>query len=182
MLGSRTLAETVSLLMSRPTCGGIAQHLVLGVMRDHSARAAVISIYGSDGSLSEVGMFGLSPVELVDVRCLSLTDHTPLTDAARTGEPVVLLTTERVTLGYPWRAAQKGPVDPMVAWPLKLPDEVVGALQLTFTRPPDEASLREDLSGIGPVLSLYLSLLAQVDRADAVQRAQRLSLVRSGEL
>lgn len=156
---SGTLIDMLTLLMSRPSCDGIAKHLVLRVMRVHDARSALISIFGVDGSLHEVGMFGLSDAELEDVRCLSLGHRTPLTDAARTGEAVILPTAAIALERYPWLTAQWGVHDPMAAWPLILPAEFVGAVQFTFRTPADEFALHADVPDIAAVLALYLSLL-----------------------
>ena len=51
------------------------------------------------------------------------------------------------------------PYEPMAVWPLTLPSQRVGAVQLTFTAPPDVESLRADVTGVAAVLALYLSLL-----------------------
>ena len=58
-MDSRALMSVVQLLMTRPSCDHIAQHLVLNLMPDHRARAAVISLFGHDGLLHAVGSFGV---------------------------------------------------------------------------------------------------------------------------
>ena len=162
---SPTMVDMFQLLMSRPSCDRIAQHLVLRVMRAHEVRAAVISVFVPDGTLHEVGMFGLSRTEFEDVRCLALTDRTPMTDAARSGDPVVLATGGAVLARYPWMGSPWRECDPMAAWPLTLPDEYVGAVQFTFLAPPDVEALRADADGVAAVLALYLSLLRDAEPA-----------------
>ena len=168
LVGSRALVDMVNLLMSRPNCQGIAQHLVLGVLRRHRLRSAVISVAGDEGALDAVGTFGLTVDELGEIRHLAIEDHMPITDALRTGEPIVLVTSEQVREAYPWMAsAWTGPA-PMAAWPLSLPDEDVGALLLGFTDPPNEKALRADVAGVAAVLALYLGhLLTAVPTGDA---------------
>lgn len=168
LVGSRALVDMVNLLMSRPNCQGIAQHLVLGVLRRHRARSAVISVTGDGGSLQAVGTFGLTVDELGEIRHLAIDDHMPITDAVRTGEPIVLVTSAQVREAYPWMASAWTDPAPMAAWPLSLPDRDVGALLLGFTDPPDEKALRADVAGVSAVLALYLGhLLATAPSGEA---------------
>ena len=128
----------------------------------------MISVAGDEGALDAVGTFGLTVDELGEIRHLAIEDHMPITDALRTGEPIVLVTSEQVREAYPWMAsAWTGPA-PMAAWPLSLPDEDVGALLLGFTDPPNEKALRADVAGVAAVLALYLGhLLTAVPTGDA---------------
>lgn len=168
LIGSRALVEMVNLLMSRPNCQGIAQHLVLGVLRRHRLRSAVISVAGGGGSLQVVGTFGLTVDELGEIRRLAIDDHLPITDAVRTGEPIVLVTSTQAREAYPWMASAWTDPSPMAAWPLSLPDENVGALLLAFTDPPDEKALRADVAGVSAVLALYLGHLLDTSPSEDV--------------
>jgi DNA-binding CsgD family transcriptional regulator len=162
VMNSRAMLDIVRFLMTRPTCDQISQHLVLNLLNEHKPRAAVISLFGIDGSLHAVGAFGMSPQSLEAYKTLSLWDSSPMSDAVRTGEPVILGTVEEVEERYPWMGNKETPYEPMAVWPLSLPSQRVGAVQLTFTATPEEEALRADATGVAAVLALYLSLLTSV--------------------
>ncbi len=162
VMNSRAMLDIVRFLMTRPTCDQISQHLVLNLLNAHRPRAAVISLFGADGSLHAVGAFGMPPQSLEAYKTLSLWDSAPMSDAVRSGEPVILDSVEDVQERYPWMGNAETPYEPMAVWPLSLPSQRVGAVQLTFTEQPDLDSLRADLTGVSAVLALYLSLLTTV--------------------
>ena len=162
VMNSRAMLDIVRFLMTRPTCDQISQHLVLNLLNAHKPRAAVISLFGVDGSLHAVGAFGMSPQSLETYKTLSLWDSSPMSDAVRSGEPVILATVEDVQERYPWLGNAETPYEPMAVWPLSLPSQRVGALQLTFTETPDIDALRSDVGGVSAVLALYLSMLTSV--------------------
>ena len=162
VMNSRAMLDIVRFLMTRPTCDQISQHLVLNLLNAHKPRAAVISLFGIDGSLHAVGAFGMSPQALEAYKTLSLWDSSPMSDAVRSGEPVILDSMEDVQERYPWLGNAETPYEPMAVWPLSLPSQRVGAVQLTFTENPDVEALRSDVGGVSAVLALYLSLLSSV--------------------
>jgi DNA-binding CsgD family transcriptional regulator len=165
VMSSRAMLDIVRFLMTRPTCDQISQHLVLNLLIAHKPRAAVISLFGADGSLHAVGAFGMTPQGLDAYKTLSLWDSSPMADAVRTGEPVLLPTPEDVADKYPWLGNAETPYEPMAVWPLSLPSQRVGAVQLTFTETPELDSLRADLTGVSAVLALYLSMLTSATGA-----------------
>jgi DNA-binding CsgD family transcriptional regulator len=160
VMNSKAMLDMVRFLMSRPSGDQIAQHLVLNLLKGHQPRTAVISLFGSDGSLHAVGAFGMSGPALEPYRTLSLWDSAPMSDAVRGGEPIVLRTVEEVEERYPWLGSKEAPYEPMAVWPLSLPSQRVGAVQITFTASPDNEALRTDVTGVAAVLALYLSLLS----------------------
>ena len=162
VMNSQAMLDIVRFLMTRPTCDQISQHLVLNLLNAHKPRAAVISLFGLDGSLHAVGAFGMSPQALEAYKTLSLWDSSPMSDAVRSGEPVILDSVEDVQERYPWMGNAETPYEPMAVWPLSLPSQRVGAVQFTFTTSPDEESLRADVTGVSAVLALYLSLLTSI--------------------
>lgn len=159
VMNSRAMLDIVRFLMTRPTCDQICQHLVLNLFNVHRPRAAVISLFGIDGSLHAVGAFGMPPTTLETYKTLSLWDSSPMSDAVRSGDPVILSSVEEVEERYPWMGTKESPYEPMAVWPLSLPSQRVGAVQLIFTTVPDEEVLRADVTGVAAVLALYLSLL-----------------------
>ncbi len=165
VMNSRAMLDMVRFLMTRPTCDQISQHLVLNLLNAHRPRAAVISLFGLDGSLHAVGAFGMSPQSLETYKTLSLWDSSPMSDAVRSGEPVLLDSVEEVEERYPWLGNKETPYEPMAVWPLSLPSQRVGAVQLTFTTAPDNDALRADMTGVSAVLALYLSLLTTASPA-----------------
>lgn len=172
LMNSRAMLDIVRFLMTRPTVDQICQHLVLNLLNSHRPRAAVVSLFGADGSLHAVGAFGMSPPALEPFKTLSLWDSSPMSDAVRSGEPVILETPDAVEERYPWLGNADTPYEPMTVWPLSLPSQRVGAIQFILTDAPDVDSLRADMTGVAAVLALYLSLLTSVaagsDRAAAI--------------
>ena len=162
VMNSRAMLDIVRFLMTRPTCDQISQHLVLNLLIAHKPRAAVISLFGVDGSLHAVGSFGMSAASMEAFKTLSLWDSSPMSDAVRSGDPVILETADLVEERYPWLGNEETPYEPMAVWPLSLPSQRVGAVQLIFTEAPDVEALRADVTGISAVLALYLSLLTSV--------------------
>jgi DNA-binding CsgD family transcriptional regulator len=154
------MLDMVRFLMSRPSGDQIAQHLVLNLLNSHKPRTCVISLFGSDGSLHAVGGFGMPNTAMEPYRTLSLWDSSPMSDAVRSGDPVVLQTVEEVEDRYPLLGSKESPYEPLAVWPLSLPSQRVGAVQITFTATPDADSLRLDVTGVAAVLALYLSLLS----------------------
>lgn len=160
LMNSRAMLDMVRFLMSRPSGDQIAQQLVLNLLNSHQPRTAVISLFGADGSLHAVGAFGMTGPALEPYRTLSLWDSAPMGDAVRSGEPIILRTVQEVEERYPWLGSKESPYEPIAVWPLSLPSQRVGALQVSFTAPPDSDALRTDVIGVAAVLALYLSLLS----------------------
>lgn len=191
LVDSRAMLGMVRFLMNRPTPDQIAEHIVLNLLTGAKARSAVLTQFGSDGSLHLIGSFGVSPSSLDRYRVTSMWDHTPLADAVRTGHPVVLTDPADVITEYPWSGDGGEAAEPVAVWPLVLPKERVGALLLTVGQGVDADSLRIDVGGLSAVLALYLSLMADtpprvgvpvepkvradVDLSPAVQVPDRLS-------
>ena len=158
-MDSRALMSVVQLLMTRPSCDHIAQHLVLNLMPDHRARAAVISLFGHDGLLHAVGSFGVPQTLLDSFATLSLWDTSPMSDAVRAGEPLIITSREQLTDRYPWLDAEMTTSDSIVVWPLSLPGERVGAVQMFMSGAPSVDMLHAELNGVSAVVALYLSML-----------------------
>lgn len=156
---SRTLLNMVRCLMSRPSGDEIAQHLVLNLLRVHQPKSAVISLFGVDGALHAVGAFGVTAKSLEVFKSMSLWDSSPMSDAIRQVDTVILRTTDEVTQRYPWLGIKGRPAEPLAAAPLALMNQQVGAIQITFAQPPDADTLTADLAGLTAVLALYLSLI-----------------------
>lgn len=168
------MLHTVRFLMTRPTCEQICQQLTLDVLQDHAPRQAVLALFGADGSLHVVGEFGASSRDDVAATRLSLWDHQPLADAVRTGEPVI------VDVGDGDGTAMVGGADAyplVVAWPLNLPSQRVGALQIACAGPVELTRLRADLTGVSAALALYLSLLTSI----AASPDQALSVLNASD-
>lgn len=169
---SRTLLNMVRALMSRPTGDEVAQHLVLNLLRPHQPKSAVISLFGVDGALHAVGAFGVAPKSLETFKTMSLWDASPMADAIRANDMILLSTTEEVMGHYPWLGMKGRPAEPLAVAPLALMNQQVGAIQITFADAPNPEQLYADLTGVTAVLALYLSLI----------RSNSASKVRPGHL
>lgn len=162
LVDSAAMLRMVRFLMARPTCAQICQEITLDLLSGHAPRSVVLALFGADGALHVVGEFGLAPREAVARSTVSLWDGQPMADAVRTGEPILiddpmaLLNREERIIGLGTEARS------LVAWPLSLPSQRVGVLQVSFAGPPDATRLRGDLTGAAAVLALYLSLLTTI--------------------
>lgn len=153
------LTEFARFLMTRPVGDRIAQYVVTRLMSVHGARGSVISRFGTDGTLAIVGSFGMSEEALSSCGSLSLWDSSPMSDAAISGEPVILLTPAEVDEEYPASAEEAIPVRaPVACWPLALPQQSLGAMQLTLPSSSAAQTLLADGAEVAVLLSLYLSL------------------------
>gem|GEM_PF-831151 len=158
---SRIMFEMVRFLMTKPSSDQVAQQLVLGLMNEHHSKGAVISVFEQDGTLRVIGSFGMSPLTLKACSDLSLWDASPMTDALRHGEPVILPTAQAVEQRYPWLGNPQHPHEPLATWPLALPSERIGAVEVIFSESPDPEPLRSDVAGVAAILALYFSLVAK---------------------
>lgn len=158
---SRIMFDMVRFLMTKPSSDQVAQQLVLGLMNEHSSKGAVISVFEQDGTLRVIGSFGMTPLALKACSDLSLWDASPMTDALRNGEPVILPTATAVEEKYPWLGNTQNPHEPLATWPLTLPSERIGAVQVIFSESPDADRLRSDVAGVAAILALYFSLVGR---------------------
>ena len=162
VMSSEAMLGMVRFLTTRPTCDQISQHIVLNLLPSHATRSCVISLFGADGSLHSVGIFGL-PLQAVErFASMSLWDADPMADAVRTGEPIIVASEMQASSEYPGIIPATGSFEPVAVWPLSLPNQRVGALQVTFSEEPSIDALRSDVTGVAAVLALYLSLLTTI--------------------
>lgn len=162
VMSSEAMLAMVRFLMTRPTCDQISQQIVLSILARHQPRSCVVTLFGADGSLHGVGTFGLTPAEAERFASLSLWDVDPMADAVRTGDPVLVADELQAGESYPRTIPAEGPFEPIGVWPLSLPNQRVGALQVTFAHEPNADDLRADAMGVSAVLALYLSLLVSI--------------------
>lgn len=162
VMSSEAMLATVRFLMTRPTCDQISQQIVLSILARHQPRSCVVTLFGADGSLHGVGTFGLTPAQAERYVSLSLWDVDPMADAVRTGDPIIVADEMHAGDSYPRTIPAEGPFEPVGVWPLSLPNQRVGALQVTFADAPDPDDLRSDAMGVSAVLALYLSLLVSI--------------------
>ena len=156
------MLRMVRFLMTRPSCAQVCQEITLDLLSRHQPRSVVLALFGADGALHVVGEFGVAPDDALAMATVSLWDGQPMADAVRTGE-AVLIEDSVTLLNRPERILGVSPEScALVAWPLSLPSQRVGVLQVTFPQPPDATQLRADLTGVGEVLALYLSLLTSI--------------------
>jgi DNA-binding CsgD family transcriptional regulator len=153
------LMEFARFLMTRPTHDRVAQYIVTRIMSVHGTRAACISRFGSDGSLDIIGSYGMPDGACAPDDTLSLWDSTPMSDAAISGEPIILFTPADVAEEYPSSGAQAlAALAPMAVWPLTLPQETHGAMQLLVRPGASASALLADGSEVAVLLSFYLCL------------------------
>lgn len=162
-----TMLTMIDFLASKPSFDGVARQLVVSIMGNHRPRAALISIFEHDGSLHSAGSFGLSESTVLASRKMSLWDSAPITDAVRRGEPLAFLSTEELKARYPWMEHQADLCLPTMVWPLTLRDQQLGAMLLLFSEAPEEEALSIDMSGVIPMLALYMSLMRSESGADS---------------
>ncbi len=156
------MLRMVRFLMTHPTCAQICQEITLDLLGKHQPRSVILALFGADGALHIVGEFGVPPDEPLSMSAVSLWDGQPMADAVRTGE-AVLIEDSVSLLNRPERILGLGAeAGALVAWPLSLPSQRVGVLQVTFSEPLDTTRLRADLTGVGEALALYLSLLTSI--------------------
>jgi DNA-binding CsgD family transcriptional regulator len=146
-------------LMTRPTFDEIAQHVVLSLTPKYGTKAVLLGECQVDGSLHHLGAFGLAPSSTLPLTSVSLWDSSPLSDAIRTGRPVLCPQPGEAALRYPQVPVLRELADPTGAWPLVLPSQLVGGIQLFFHAPIEFPDIHHDVNELSAVLALYLSLI-----------------------
>jgi len=168
----QSLFKLITYLAAQPSLDRLAQFLVLDAFADHEPRGALISGFENDGHVCAKGSFGLDQEVVQGLQHLSVWDHAPAVDAIRQGSPIVLADASAVVARYPWLAQHGCLLRPTVAWPLSLGEERLGAIQMLFTSPIDEASLMQEFGFLTPVIALYLGLgsgIAALSNGHAVE-------------
>ena len=158
-INATTMLTMIDFLASRPSFDRVARQLVVTIVGAHNPRAALISVFEHDGALHAAGSFGLTEAAVLSSKKLSLWDNSPMSEAVRLGKPLAVSDTQILSSKFPWLENQSELLLPTVVWPLTLRDQQLGALELLFSTPPDMEALESDLTGIAPVLALYLSLI-----------------------
>lgn len=167
LVETRTMLDLVRFLMIRPSVDQIAQHLVLRLFAPLRPRGALVSLCGPDGTLHLAGSFGLGPGVVEPFEHMSLWEASPMAEAAREGEPLIVATAASLQERYPWLVTDELPASPMVAWPLILPNERVGVITFLFGGELDADAVSREVGGVAAVLALYLSLTgSDVDRRE----------------
>ena len=159
LVETRTMLDLVRFLMVRPTVDQIAQHLVLRLFASFQPRGVLISLCAPDGTLHLAGSFGFAPGVVTPFEHLSLWEASPLSESVRSGDPLIIGSAEEMERRYPWLVSDTMPAAPLAAWPLNLPNERVGVIEVIFGKDPDIEALQRELGGIAAVLALYLSLV-----------------------
>ena len=165
LVETRTMLDLVRFLMVRPTIEQIAQHLVLRILAPMHPRGILISLCSPDGTLHLAGSFGFGPGVVTPFEHLSLWEASPLSESVRTGEPLIVASAEDMQRRYPWLVTDAMPASPLAAWPLNLPNERVGVVEVFFGSDLDEGQVSRELGGIAAVLALYLSLIGSAQQS-----------------
>lgn len=152
-----TLSNLISFVSERPTPDQVAQFLVLQTLKDFAPRAAMISVFFSDGSVHTAGSFGLSQDAIRGVHRRSLWDRDPAIDAIREGNPVIVNSSDVRSESPAENASILGSELPNIAWPLIVGNQRVGSLQIYFSDHFHTDSISEILDDISGVLGLYLT-------------------------
>lgn len=114
---------------------------------------------------------GTSPIRLV-----ALTEQSPLTDAIRTGKPVLVESADSFALLYPriHRRLKAGEVTAMATYPLEVGDHIVGACFFRFA---GEASVKsEQYSMMERIVPHVAQAVGRItDRTQLANHAERLA-------
>lgn len=154
---SEKLSDLISFISERPTPDQVAQFIVLQTLKDFAPRAAIISVFFSDGSVHAAGSFGLNQDAIRGVHRRSLWDRDPAIDAIREGNPIIV-NGHNVHNNSPAEYASiLGSDLPNIAWPLIVGNQRVGSLQIHFSDHFHTDSISEILDDISGVLGLYLT-------------------------
>lgn len=173
LVETRTMLDLVRFLMIRPSIEQIAQHLVLRLFAPLHPRGVIISLCAPDGTLHLAGSFGFAPGVVAPFEHLSLWEASPMSESVREGEPLIIATAGEMEQRYPWLVSEAMPPSPLVAWPLTLPNERVGVVELLFGTDLDTDVARREVGGVAAVLALYLSLVgAEPERPSAATVTQ----------
>ena len=158
--------EMTQLLMRRPHAADICRYLVLSVPWSHVSNGAVLLRCQDDGYIEVTGSFGY-PREVVETyRRLSVFDDLPLTNAARTRQPVALYNGGDIAQQFPhlvedMTAAPLASQGALIVVPLLSDLGAVGVVGMSFVEDIDPpCSIVSGLESVAPLLGLFVGLTA----------------------
>jgi len=136
----------------------IARFLVLDVFHQHDPLGAFISGVDNNGHIYAQGSFGISPEVIQALNDLGVWDKVPAVDVIRNGTPLYIRDDKAIMAQYPSLTAHSDLMHPTIAWPLNLGEERLGAIQMQFAQIPAEEQISNVLSGLTPIIALYMSM------------------------
>ena len=154
----RALLESLEFFRLLPTPNQVAEHVVLQVMYEWPAVAAVIGKMGAEGAMHVAGAFGLPAASVAKLECSVVDRNSPLCDAVRSNGAVVRHTVGEISQAYSPELNLGPHIKALVSLPLSLPQGHMGALTVFFK---EDAGIDEsipDLELFGQGLALYLAM------------------------
>lgn len=156
-----TLSQLAQQLSASLTPHDIGQALVDQVLNEAGAKALTLGLLSPDGRRLEFVVMSGYPPAVIDefVSGVDVTDRTVVTDAVRSGQPVIVHTAAEYTERYPgnthWSRASGA--ESSVGWPLTSGGKPIGVLLLAWSEPqPLNTAQRAYISAVATMVGQAL--------------------------
>ena len=156
-IDARGAARMLEVLSGRPSFDDVARELALGTLARLKPKFVVISHLAPTAQLNVIGSFGLNDADLTTLQARSVWDGSFMSEAVRTGSLAIIRDQLGASEGT-WESEIDAQAFPIVALPLILKDQKVGALGIGVDEGLSAIDFSEELSGVDFALALYLSM------------------------
>ena len=139
---TRQIRDLAKVVLEEPDPEELLSFITLNTFSPLDCRGAILGIIQNEGFLDLIGTYGYPSEITKQFAQIPLWNAMPITDAARSGETIVIPTTLEVISRYPAlkdTATEENQC--VVSIPIKFRGIVIGALGFTSVKPPSEKFL-----------------------------------------
>ena len=136
----------------------MAANLALRTLSRIDCNGVIIGAIQHEGFLDLIGTYGYPDEQTEPYKRIPLWTPLPITDTARTGEPIILKSPEEMIIKYPhYPEPELGTNLSIVALPIKFRSCVIGAIGFTSKHPPSDEFLTSPITeSILALCGLYI--------------------------
>lgn len=132
------IAELTQIILDDPEPEMLLSHLAHKTLSHMQCRGVILGVVKHDGFLDLLGAYGYTSDDVKQFSRMPLWAPLPITDAARTGEPVMLSNPKELAAAYPALSKFENETEWVtIALPITVRGVVIGALGINSLLPPD---------------------------------------------
>ena len=132
------IAELAQVVLDDPEPEMLLSHIAHKTLSHMECRGVILGAVKHDGFLDLLGAYGYTSDDVKQFSRMPLWAPLPITDAARTGEPVVLQTPKELVAAYPALSKFENETKWVtIALPISFRGVVIGALGINSLMPPN---------------------------------------------
>ena len=131
------IADLAQIILDDPEPEVLLSHITHKTLASLDCRGVILGAVKHDGFLDLLGAYGFTSDDVQNYNRMPLWSPLPITDAARTGEPVIIDSPGELTKKYPALAKFESDTSwVLMAVPIKYRGVVIGALGVNSLHPP----------------------------------------------